>query len=246
MKKSQTRARMAAAKKLVGIPNHVRLTTPTALRQAISECRRLDIATRKGRGSIEQEREWLPRVTALGEAREMFRGELSRALKREEGPRNANARIAVSPEGGLKALGGYWLPAVQSVFRKWSPSLGESVALDCFLKASRAVLHRGDVLKLLPRARWQVTLEFAAALASVVCDRTRPEAWLLSMPGIHAADAERGYEGWQEISERIRGNGGPIFPEKLLAATAKRMKITTPKEQARDFRKYMKRAGHPL
>jgi DnaJ domain len=161
---------------------------------------------------------------------------------------NGNARVDVSPKGGLIARFGFYLSPVKKVFKKWQRTLGEDRTRDIFIAAADGILHHRQVsLALLPRTQGQCALEFKAALASVVCDRTKMESWLIRLP-IQVAAGENGFTRWdsiETIAAKIAAGGGrnkkgEKFSTASIRKALDRLQLTTPKEKAKSFRRVVK------
>lgn len=156
--------------------------------------------------------------------------------------RNSNARVDVSPKGGLIARFGFYAVPVRNVFRKWQRTLGEDRTRHCFIQAADWILNERKIsLTVLRRAQWQCALEFGAALASVVCDRTTAASWLLNHIHIlQVADGETGFAGWKEISTHTGAAGWPKFSGDRLTKAAERLQLLTPGQTAKSFRRAVK------
>lgn len=161
---------------------------------------------------------------------------------------NGNARVDVSPSGGLIARFGFYLTPVQTTFKKWRAALGEATARECFIQAASGLpSHRQISLSRLPRAQWQCSLELGAALASVVCDRTKVESWLLQMP-IQVATGKGDsiyFDSIKSITEKIAARGGrnkngEPFSAAVVSKALSRLRLTTPAEKAKSFRRVVK------
>lgn len=149
---------------------------------------------------------------------------------------NGNARIYFGAAGGPYAEQGFYLVPVQRVFKKWERTLGNDAAMKCFRTAAAGVLTmaRNVGLAHLPRPQWQCAFELAAALASVVCDHSKAESWLLRKIHVLAVADQNGFCSWDEIA----ANFGNKFTPAQLRQSAKRLRLLTSKEMAAEFRKF--------
>ena len=164
-----------------------------------------------------------PPVTALG------------PIEKPKG--NGNARLDVSPAGGLIARFGFYARPVQDVFAKWEKILGAEIVTDCLCSVAIDLHDRKVSLNLVPRPRWQCKLELAAALTSVLHDRKSPQGWLLNnIHVLQVADAENGFASWKEISARTGGR----FSASRLSKAAERLQLLTSPSVAAAFRRAVK------
>lgn len=154
---------------------------------------------------------------------------------------NSNARTPVAPVGGALAHLGFYTAPVKAVVAKWQPTLGAAMVKRYFTPLAMAVVFRNNHVELpfVGHQHWQAVFELGAAIASVMNDTSKPQAWLLSL----ADCATNGrYKSWQEIRDDIAKQGGPTFTTEQLAQADKRMGLATPREMAKAFRHDMKAA----
>lgn len=154
------------------------------------------------------------------------------------GPKgNVNARIDVSPKGGLIARFGFYARPVQIVFKKWKMILEPEIVKSCLIGVAHDLRMRQVSLVRIPRGHWQCALELAAALTSVLMDRTSPQGWLLNhIHVLQVADGETGFSGWAEIAKQTGGR----FSASRLSKAAERLQLLTPAPIAESYRRAVK------
>ena len=152
-----------------------------------------------------------------------------------------NRRIGVvnGIDGGLAQLG-YFTPQVQRVVKKWKGRALEAFIKEYYFRAARAAWWKTNAveLKVYTRAHWPLVWELTAAVERVrLLPKTHPAYWLLRMP-INVASNDRvrsitEYAPWGTIAIQIKQSGGPLFDERVLRQSAKRLGLIAPAKVTR-------------
>jgi len=119
---------------------------------------------------------------------------------------------------------GWYTTPVQHVVKRWRGRVREDLLQGYFMDVAFALRERSHSFNVVERSHWPAVFELGLALDKVLCDRSKPAYWLLTLPINVAVNME--LEPWGELSARIVKNGGPHFDPRTLRKTAERLKIT--------------------
>jgi len=147
-------------------------------------------------------------------------------VKRNRKPTQAkvNRRTVFSEKRTTVAECGWYTTPVQHVVKRWRGRVREDLLQGYFMDVAFALRERSHSFNVVERSHWPAVFELGLALDKVLCDRSKPAYWLLTLPINVAVNME--LEPWGELSARIVKNGGPHFDPRTLRKTAERLKIT--------------------
>lgn len=147
-------------------------------------------------------------------------------MKRNRKPTQAkvNRRTVFSEKRTTVAECGWYTTPVQHVVKRWRGRVREDLLQGYFMDVAFALRERSHSFNVVERSHWPAVFELGLALDKVLCDRSKPAYWLLTLPINVAVNME--LEPWGELSARIVKNGGPHFDPRTLRKTAERLKIT--------------------
>jgi hypothetical protein len=168
--------------------------------------------------------------------------------KRKPTQARVNRRVRLSAKRTILAEYGWHATPIQHVVKRWRGRVREDLLQGYFMDVAFALRERshsfnvvershcsGDLtlgiqvcgshsFNVVERSHWPAVFELGLALDKVLCDRSKPAYWLLTLPINVAVNME--LEPWGELSARIVKNGGPHFDPRTLRKTAERLKIT--------------------
>lgn len=141
-------------------------------------------------------------------------------------------RISVKPEGGFLAIYGFYAPPVQKVVRKWQPKMRQDWIEEYFYQVAWGRRRKRLEFNVPFADHWLFVWQIGIALERIYSNEKSPCYWLLKW-SLHVATNGK-WDSWSEVSKKIKVQGGVQFSPGTLATYAKRLRLITPPNPARD------------
>ena len=150
---------------------------------------------------------------------------------------NARVSIVTNP----LALSGYYTMPVERVVAKWRDKISEEKLKAYFVSVWPLARQRGTFLNIknVDPQHWPVVFELGLAACSIYSNKAKLPSWLLTLP-IHTGPNYI-LPTHQAISLMIRRQGGKSFTAAAISKTLGRMKLATPRNEAKHARKDISR-----
>jgi len=152
-------------------------------------------------------------------------------------PPNARVSIVTDP----LALSGYFTMPVERVVAKWRDKISEEKLKAYFVSVWPLARFRGTFLNIknVDPQHWPAVFELGLAACSIYSNKAKLPAWLLTLP-IHTGPNYI-LPTHRAISLMIRRQGGKSFTAAAISKTLERMKLATPRNEAKQARKDISR-----
>lgn len=164
-------------------------------------------------------------------------------MKKAKSQKTINRRIDVAPEGGSLARYGFYTKQVQTIVRKWKGKVEPAMLEEYFIVVAKAVkfnqvLNVNLHFRVISPEHWPLVFELGKAISEVLCDDTKIDKWLLTLPISVATNGQ--WDSWDSIAEFIGkrvGQSRSVGFANTVKQHAKRLRLLTPPDIANDFLK---------